>query len=131
MRLLDACCKAGGASDGYASAGWQVTGIDIEPQPNYPYRFILGDALEYIWEHGAEYDAIHASWPCQKFTAYRRKGHGVGEGYLNLNLIPQGRVALISTGKPWIMENVAGAPLRRPVQPVKYDRHHFESDLCI
>lgn len=116
-------CGAGGASAGYESAGFEVRGVDIKPQPNYPFPFTQGDALEvmralikgYMVDgmRLSDFDAIHASPPCQSFTAYRRKGHGVGEGYPNL--IPETRELLIESGKPYIIENVAGAPLDGPV----------------
>lgn len=99
---------------GYHQAGFEVVGIDIEPQPNYPFEFWQRDALD-IWPAPAtEFDAIHASPPCQSFTAYRRRGAGVGDGYLNL--IPQTRAMLYNTGLPFIIENVPGAPLEDPVQ---------------
>lgn len=60
IKLLDLFCCAGGAGEGYRLAGLDVTGVDIEPQPNHPHRFILGDALEYLKSHGHEYNAIHA-----------------------------------------------------------------------
>ncbi len=62
-KLLDLYGGAGGAGRGYMDAGFDVTGVDIEPQPDYPGTFILGDALAYLAAHGHEYDAIHASPP--------------------------------------------------------------------
>lgn len=91
---------------GYARAGFEITGVDIEPQPNNPHRFILGDALEYLREHGHEYDAIHASPPCQAYSKALR--HMAAPKPM---LIDDVREAMQATGKPWIIENVAGAPL--------------------
>jgi DNA (cytosine-5)-methyltransferase 1 len=124
-RLLDLCCGAGGCSEGYARAGFEVIGIDIAPQPNYPFEFIQADALDflYVMAHGRgdvslgrSFAAIHASFPCQAKTAYRRKGHGVGDGYPNL--IAEGRELLARTGRPYIIENVEGFrdDLRDPVR---------------
>jgi site-specific DNA-cytosine methylase len=48
VRLLDGCCGAGGASDGYAAAGFEVIGYDIAPQPNYPYEFWQGDVFDML-----------------------------------------------------------------------------------
>jgi DNA (cytosine-5)-methyltransferase 1 len=112
--LLDAFCKAGGAGRGYADAGFEVVGVDIEPQPNYPFEFIQAEAIGFIERLGQNFDAIHASTPCQSFSAYRRKGHGVGDGYPDL--IARTREALQVTGLPWVIENVPGAPLEDPVQ---------------
>jgi len=67
-RLLDAFCCQGGAGMGYSRAGFDVTGIDIELQQRYPFAFFQGDAVAYIREHGHEYDAIHASPPCQHYA---------------------------------------------------------------
>jgi ParB family chromosome partitioning protein len=64
-RLLDLFCCAGGAGMGYGRAGFEVVGVDIAPQPNYPFEFHQGDALEFLEERGHEFDAIHASPPCQ------------------------------------------------------------------
>lgn len=121
-RLLDVCCGGGGASKGDAVAGFDVFGIDIAPQPRYPWPFYRGDALDVLREvvtGAAHYrfgpiDAIHASFPCQLFTAYRRKGRGVGDGYPDL--IAEGRALLKATGLPYVVENVAGAPLENPVR---------------
>lgn len=118
--LLDLFCKAGGAAMGYSRAGFEVVGVDIEPQPNYRFEFHCEDAISYLdklvrvgWPRLA---AIHASPPCQTDCAYKRKGHGVGEGYADL--IAAARDLLVSTGKPYVIENVAGAryKLRDPIQ---------------
>lgn len=63
-KLLDLFCGAGGASAGYHRAGFDVTGVDVKPQPRYPFRFVRGDALEYLAAHGHEFDAVAASPPC-------------------------------------------------------------------
>lgn len=112
-RLLDLFCGAGGAAMGYHRAGFEVVGVDIKPQPNYPFEFHQADAPEAArrWER---FDAIHASPPCQSFTAYRRKGHGVGDGYPDL--ITDTRAHLRMIGIPYVIENVPGAPLEDPVQ---------------
>lgn len=99
---------------GYHQAGFDVYGVDINPQPRYPFRFRQADALETLEAHGHEFDAIHASPPCQAFSAYRRRGGGVGSGYPDL--IDRTRRALIATGRPWVIENVPQAPLRCPVR---------------
>ena len=109
-RLLDLFCCAGGAAKGYHDAGFDVVGVDVEPQPDYPYEFHQADALEFPLDG---FDAIHASPPCQSFTAYRRKGRGVGDGYPDL--IEPIRTRLERSGLPYVIENVAGAPLRNAV----------------
>lgn len=109
-RCLDLYCKAGGASAGYALAGFDVTGVDIEPQKRYPFRFVQGDALEYVEAHGHEYDLIAASPPCQAHTSLQGRW---GREYPDL--IAATRAALIATGKPYVIENVVGAPLLNPL----------------
>lgn len=104
-RLLDAYCCQGGATRGYQEAGFEVTGIDIDPQPRYcGDHFIQGDAVAYIMEHGHEYDVIHASPPCQFATNAQRI-----QGRTHYNFIPPTRAALVATGRPWVIENVEGA----------------------
>lgn len=72
MKLLDLFCGAGGAAMGYSRAGFdEIVGVDIKPMPRYPFTFVQGDALEYVAAHGLEFDAIHASPPCQAFTALK------------------------------------------------------------
>lgn len=111
-RLADLFCCAGGAGKGYADAGFEVVGVDIAPQPNYPFEFHQANALEFDL---SGFDAVHASPPCQSFTAYRRRGAGVGGGYLNL--IPETRALLEASDLPYVIENVTGArtELRDPV----------------
>lgn len=93
---------------GYFRAGFDdITGIDIKPQKHYPFKFIQGDALEYLAEHGQEYDVIHASPPCQRYSIAR----SVHKKY-HPDLIPETRRLLILSGKPYIIENVVGVPLR-------------------
>lgn len=108
---LDLFCKAGGASAGYALAGYDVTGVDIEPQKRYPFRFVLDDALEYVEAHGHEYDLIAASPPCQAHTSLQGRW---GREYPDL--IAATRAALQATGKPYVIENVVGAPLINPIK---------------
>lgn len=111
--LLDLFCGAGGSAVGYHRAGFDVVGVDINPQPNYPFEFVQADALAYLLVCGRHYDAFHASPPCQTFTAYRRRGGGVGDAYENL--IPLTRTGLRSRSKPYVIENVPGAPLHDPI----------------
>lgn len=112
-RLLDLFCGAGGAAMGYHRAGFEVVGVDINPQPHYPFEFVQVDALKFLTYENDDFDAVHASPPCQSFTAYRRRGGGVGDRYLNL--IPQTRHWLWVSGLPYVIENVPGAPLHNPV----------------
>ncbi|MBB4885005.1 DNA cytosine methyltransferase [Streptomyces netropsis] len=111
-RVLDACCGAGGAAVGYHRAGFDVLGVDIAPQPNYPFPFVQADAVEFVREHGADFDFIHSSWPCQHHSTLTK---GTNKGREYPDLIPAGRAAMESTGRPWAIENVMPAPIRRDV----------------
>ncbi|MDN4616438.1 hypothetical protein P5G50_18475 [Leifsonia sp. F6_8S_P_1B] len=93
---------------GYHRAGFDVVGVDIDPQPNYPFEFHLGDALQYLAKHGHEFDAIHASPPCQGYTALK----AVHKNPWPL-LIEPTRAMLDQIGVPYVIENVQGAPVRR------------------
>lgn len=111
--LLDLFCCQGGASKGYHDAGFDVVGVDVEPQPRYPYEFILGsaeEALDLVLSGEWEPAAVHASPPCQAFTNAQRiqKNH-------HPDLIGPTRDLLNKTGLPYVIENVEGAPLRDPV----------------
>ena len=97
---------------GYARAGFEVVGVDIEPQPEYPFQALVMDALAAL--RGLDgFDAIHASPPCQAYTSMRHMGKGAGDGAPDL--VDATREALERTGLPWVMENVAGSPLRNPL----------------
>ncbi len=110
-RLLDAFCRAGGAGMGYHRAGFDVTGIDtVNMTGVYPHKFVQGDALDYIREHGHQYDVIHASPPCQAASALTK---GTNKGRVYPQLIPATREALRSIGRPYVIENVAGAPIAK------------------
>lgn len=109
-RLLDAFSGAGGAGMGYHLAGFEVVGVDHEPQPRYPFKFHQGDALEFIAQHGHEFDVIHASPPCQAHTNAQRI-----QGNVHPDLIAPTRKLLQEIGKPYVIENVPGAPLINPV----------------
>jgi len=114
--LLDTFCKAGGAGMGYSRAGFRVIGVDIEPQPNYPFMFIQGDAVEFIKRFGHEFDAIHASPPCQAHSRVASLGKARNGSYPeHEDLIEPTRAALKATMKPFVIENVIGAPLVEPI----------------
>ena len=105
MKLLDLFCGAGGAAMGYSRAGFDdITGVDIAPQKHYHFRFIQADALEYLAEHGHEYDCIHASPPCQYYSRLRYLPWLRDKVYWRS--IPPTRAALQATGKPYVIENV-------------------------
>lgn len=115
-RLLDLFCGAGGAGEGYARAGFEVVGVDSQPQPNYPHTFILDDAPSYldnlILSGDRYYDAVHASPPCQAYTHAR---HIANRGRLDHpRLIEPVRALLRMSGLPYVIENVEGAPLENP-----------------
>lgn len=105
-RLLDLFCGAGGAAMGYHRAGFEVVGVDINPQPHYPFEFHQGDAMTWPLDG---FDAIHASPPCQFFTQMRAswRAQGVNDGYVDL-LTPTLK-RLRGLDIPWIVENVVGA----------------------
>lgn len=113
-RLLDLFSGAGGAARGYQLAGFHVTGIDHVPQPRYAGDvFIQADALEYLAEHGHEYDAIHASPPCQAYSVATKAWNGRAD---HPDLVGPTRKRLLAAGLPYAIENVVGAPLLNPVQ---------------
>jgi DNA (cytosine-5)-methyltransferase 1 len=105
-RLLDLFCGAGGAAMGYSRAGFDVVGVDIKPQPHYPFEFHQGDAMTWPLDG---FDAIHASPPCQFYSITRnlpwvdRSKHW--------DSVPPTLAGLQASGLPYVIENVIGAPL--------------------
>lgn len=106
--MLDLFCCAGGAARGYNDAGFEITGIDITEQPHYPFDFIQGDALDLDAGFLSEFDAIHASPPCQAYSVTAKR---TGRGDDWPMLIGPTREMLRKTGLPYVIENVVGAPL--------------------
>jgi len=93
---------------GYSRARFEVVGVDIAPQKHYPFEFHQADALEYLAEHGREFDVVHASPPCQRYSQATPREHRSAHP----DLIAPTRASLRKCGKPYVIENVRGAPLR-------------------
>lgn len=108
--LLDLCCCEGASADGYARAGFRIVGVDIEPQPNYPYEFWQMNGLSLDYEKLAQFDVIHASPPCQKYSRASVLSRKNGKEYPDLYQ-PFKRM-LEASGKPYVIENVVGSPIR-------------------
>ena len=135
-RLLDLFCCAGGAGMGYRMAGFDVVGVDIDPQPNYPFTFIQADALCLDEDFIAGFDAVHASPPCQSYSDLAKRNRNADAWP---RLIEPVRDLLTESGLPFIIENVEGAPLRDPVvlcgtmfPGLRVIRHRlFESNVAL
>ena len=114
-RLLDLFCGSGGAGMGYHRAGFDVVGVDLNPQPRYPFEFHQADAITFPLEG---FDAIHASPPCQAHTATNaltRSRNTTRVRPAPAQLIAPMRERLAASGIPWVIENVVGAPLIDPI----------------
>jgi DNA (cytosine-5)-methyltransferase 1 len=111
-RLLDLFCGAGGAAMGYHRAGFEVVGVDIKPQPHYPFEFIQADVMDLMaWKEQLGFipDAIHASPPCQAYSITR---HLPWVRHTpKWDSVPPTLALLRSSGLPWVLENVVGAPV--------------------
>lgn len=116
IKLLDLCCKAGGAARGYELAAIElgykieITGIDIEPQPNYPYKFIQADAVDYILKNSHKYTHFHASPPCQPYSVSTARFRQAGKVYRDI--LEEITEQMYKTNKPGIIENVMPSPVR-------------------
>lgn len=132
-RLLDLFCGAGGAGMGYYRAGFDVVGVDIKPQPRYPFEFVQADAMTYPLEG---FRFIHASPPCQSYAITnniwkKKPGHYP-------DLVAATRDRLRASGATYVIENVPGAPLIAPIVlcgemfGLRVIRHRlFESNVMI
>lgn len=105
-RLLDLFCGGGGAAMGYHRAGFDVTGVDIAPQPHYPFEFIQADAMTFPLDG---FSVIHASPPCQRWSAMNRAVKAD-----HPDLITPVRARLRASGLPYVIENVEHAVLIEP-----------------
>lgn len=112
LRLLDLFCGAGGAAVGYHRAGFEIVGVDITPQPNYPFEFVQAHALDFVDRYGRGFDLRHASPPCQPDSAMSNCRPGLSKTYLRL--IAPTRFRLWGMG-PYVIENVVGARLIDPI----------------
>jgi DNA (cytosine-5)-methyltransferase 1 len=127
-RLLDLFCGAGGCAVGYHRAGFNVTGVDLAPQPRYPFDFFRAGALEFLRclveadsndpdalnaTGGlclSDFAAVHASPPCQAYSKARFTPGAAGKNYPSF--LARTRRSLEGCGLPWVIENVEGSPLR-------------------
>ena len=108
-RVLDLFCGAGGASVGLWRAGWMPEGVDLEPQRYYPFTFTQADALEVLADRRylEQFDAVWASPPCQDHSLLIAQHEKHGTGWM----LEATLEALRPLDVPWIVENVATAPL--------------------
>jgi DNA (cytosine-5)-methyltransferase 1 len=118
MKIADLCCGAGGAAMGLHQAfpDAEIVGIDVRPQPRYPFTFVQGDALEFDL---SGFDFVWASPPCQEHSTLRFMSNRNRSGSLpahHKDILAPMRRKLLAWGGPWIMENVVGAPLRYSAQ---------------
>jgi len=97
MKMLDLFCGAGGASMGYHRAGFEVVGVDIKPQPRYPFEFIQADCLALNPDFVASFDAVHASPPCQAHTRLNK----MWNAKRHRDLIPETRAFLTALDRDW------------------------------
>jgi DNA (cytosine-5)-methyltransferase 1 len=120
-RLLDLFSGAGGAGMGYHRAGFDVVGVDLAPQPRYPFEFRRMDALtalaHVIYRHdGWEFDAIHASPPCQAYLNLSAVNRKLGRELGHRDMVAPTRGLIHQAGLPYVIENVEGAPLHNPIR---------------
>jgi len=138
MKLLDLFCGVGGASVGYARAGFEVHGVDLKHGKRYPYTYTRADVLDVLQDHKfiQQFDVIHASPPCQTHSITQHLRNAQSKTTSKIDLIPETRAALIAADKPYIIKNVPGSPLINPIQlcgssfGLKVRRHRlFESNM--
>lgn len=128
---LDLFCCAGGAAVGLHRAGYQIVGVDIDPQPRYPFAFIQADVTKIDF---ARFALVWASPPCQQFCRLRTREDLSGYP----DLIEPVRAKLIASGVPYVIENVPEAPIRKDLMLCgamfglrSYRHRHFECSFPI
>lgn len=106
LRILELMCGAGGSAEGYARAGFEVVGVDIAPQPRFPFRFVQMDVFEFLhrFDVRRHFDVIHASPPCQGYSSTQSLHTAIYP-----KLIKRTRRHLDAIGLPYVIENVEGA----------------------
>ena len=109
-KCLDLFCGGGGASMGIHQAGFEVVGLDLNPQPEYPFEFIRGSALALSQGFLKSFDFIWASPPCQAFSVAAARWKSKKQ---YPDLVDPVRKMLLESGVPFIIENVAGAPIQK------------------
>lgn len=136
LKMLDLFCGAGGASKGYADAGFEVTGLDVKHGKRYPFKYVRMSIDDVSLDLLKEFDFIHASPPCQTFSITRNLRIAQGKSTDKLDWLPYTRDLLLASEKPYVIENVPGAPLHDPILVcgsafgLKVRRHRlFESNL--
>jgi len=113
VKVLDLFCGAGGASMGYKLAGFEVVGVDIKPQPNYPFEFIQDDAIAAFQVIGGKFDLIHASPPCQVYSKIQTRWDSEDRRSGHPDMVDEVRDLISDT--PYVIENVPNAPLINPI----------------
>ena len=138
MKMLDLFCGAGGASVGYARAGFEVIGLDIKHGKRYPYKYLRQSIEEVTLEMLNDFDFVHASPPCQTFSITQNLRNAQGKSTSKEDWLPYTRDLLKRWGGIYVIENVPGAPLINPIQlcgsafGLKVRRHRlFESNVTL
>lgn len=112
LTALDAFCNIGGTGMGLYLAGFNVVGVDILPQPNYPFEFVQADAIDYITTNGADFDLISAGPPCQ-FDCMLTAGTNQARRDQYPDLLEPTRAAIESTARPYVIEQPPGRASKR------------------
>jgi len=115
MLVLDLCCGAGGSAMGIMQAwpGCTIVGVDIKPQPHFPFEFIQDDWKNFLQRFGRDFNFIWAGPVCKRYT--RMTNCRPGRSSFHPDDISIMRTMLQKIYRPWVIENVPGAPLQNPI----------------